>query len=62
MNSMSLGDDGGKTPVVEAGRTFVSWPGAPGWTITGTEGLACCAKLGADIKQANSTANTSGME
>jgi hypothetical protein len=41
MNSKSFGEEGGKTPVVEAGKVFVGCPGAPGWTITGAFGFVC---------------------
>jgi hypothetical protein len=45
INSTSFGEAGGNTPVVEAGRVFVGCPGAPGCTITGVFGLACCASI-----------------
>src|SRR5215831_8268100 len=48
MNSTFFGEAGGRTAVVDAGNVFVGWPGAPGCTMTGVAGLACCAQTGSD--------------
>ena len=41
MKSTSAGERGGRVPFVEAGSALVGLPGAPGWTMTGAEGLDC---------------------
>jgi hypothetical protein len=41
MKSTSAGERGGSVPFVEAGSVLVGLPGAPGWTMTGAEGLDC---------------------
>src|SRR5215813_13124654 len=43
MNCASAGEVGGSAPLVAGGRTFVGFPGAPGWTTTGAAGSVCCA-------------------
>src|SRR5215475_3914061 len=52
MNCTSAGEAGGSAPLVVGGRTFVGFPGAPGWTTTGAAGAACCAKTRKDDKLA----------
>jgi hypothetical protein len=43
MKSISACESGGSTPCVEAGRTLLGWPGAPGWTMTGAEDFCASA-------------------
>jgi hypothetical protein len=52
MNCTSAGEDGGNVALVDGGKVFVGWPGAPGWTTTGVLGSACCAKIDSDNKHA----------
>src|SRR5262249_35026491 len=44
MNCTSAGETGGSVARVVGGRVRVGFPGAPGWTTTGFDGVACCAK------------------
>jgi hypothetical protein len=55
INSTSLAERGGKMARVDGGNIRVGWPGAPGWTITGASGLACCAHTGNDAKNVRTT-------
>ena len=45
MNFTSAAERGGSVALVEGGSVLVGWPGAPGCTRTGFEGLACCALI-----------------
>jgi len=55
MNSTSFAELGGSLAVVEAGRTLLGCPGAPGCTTTGGLGSGCCAEIEIDKKTANET-------
>src|SRR5687768_6069613 len=56
INSTSFGERGGSIALVEGGSVRVGWPGAPGWTITGFAGSACCAKVVIEKRQARAAA------
>src|SRR5262245_22417260 len=62
MNCASAVDDGGSSPLVVGGRTFVGFPGAPGWTTTGAAGAACCAQTRKKDKLARVLAEASAHE
>jgi hypothetical protein len=51
MNSTSFGERGGSVALVDGGSVRVGWPGAPGCTITGLAGSACCARTDSENKQ-----------
>src|SRR5687768_4014668 len=53
MNRTSAGDRGGRVALVEGGNLRVGWPGAPGCTTTGAEGLVCCAQTRTDNEPAS---------
>ena len=61
MNSTSFGELGGKLARVEGGKTFVGWPGAPGWTTTGPDDGDCCAAIDSDNKQMSAHARDSSV-
>jgi hypothetical protein len=52
MNCTSAGEFGGSLALVEEGKVFVGFPGAPGWTTTGD----CCAKTDSANKQGRAMA------
>jgi hypothetical protein len=50
MNSTFFAELGGSVALVEAGKVFVGWPGAPGCTITGGAESGSCAPIGSERK------------
>src|SRR5215813_13181963 len=62
MNCTSAGEAGGSVPLIVGGRTFVGFPGAPGWTTTGAAGAACCAQTRTEGKLARILAATIAHE
>src|SRR5262249_48948102 len=62
MNCASAGETGGSAPLVVGGRTFVGFPGAPGWTTTGAAGAVCCAQTRKEDKLARALATASAHE
>src|SRR5215510_2406297 len=62
MNCTSAREAGGSVPLIVGGRTFVGFPGAPGWTTTGAAGSVCCAQTREEDKLARVLAAASAHE
>src|SRR5262245_23162672 len=62
MNCTSAVEAGGSAPLVVGGRTLVGFPGAPGWTTTGADGSACCARTRKTDKLARALAAATAHE
>src|SRR5580704_19655250 len=60
MNATSAGERSGRTPLVDAGRVLLGFPGAPGCTTTGAVAESvCCARPARDPNAAAALAASS---